>query len=713
MSALDNLKYSNDCINLQINHDSNGVESMLNFGELMLHQSKFVKASIDIESAQFVKINTDENHTLTTSTNRHIIELEMGAGKTTIAIGIILKSPKPPMKQVYFVENGNILQERFFNENRAITPTIIVVRHSVYSQWLDDLMVEFKKERIFEITNSRSTNRFINMVHDDLDNFNSNYDVVLMNYKSISGKVDDVLKRCDALFSLNENRNKRIHTLTLNALSRHYIRRIIYDDWDMINFHWSPMENAGSCIYMSATCNYSKISHVNAMSGDITLDRQIEFATYAFNRRTFRNIITIRADRKFLDESIELGLVSQGNKNMMPGEPEVYICHINNRESAAINIIDTLCDDQKIMEGINSLAVTSLADTIQSLLAERFEPYQKAITILAHYETMNIEQLVETCPPPPPGTQFTIHDIMNCMPIEYAYRNIVDRVNTVVANSREIVANEIQMIDRVKSHLIHNSCPICMEEIKTEVAGIMKCCNGIIHATCALRCRSQSCPFCRAPYGRTAKDTFAILHHTADFSALTTAVSDSAMLDILTAEVKEEVEITKLSVLAKLLHYDFANVDMERVYLRHFSSLVYDSKSDEKCNTNPDRMKTLIYCSANDTLHIIESELANNVDYKRLTASSAATHKKIMHFRSSTKPTALLANAWGDAAGIDFKMATDIVIINYIESPATVQQMLGRLLRMGGNKRARVCLISFTNERYKWLQQYVTSEPSV
>jgi hypothetical protein len=255
-----------------------------------------------------------------------------------------------------------------------------------------------------------------------------------------------------------------------------------------------------------------------------------------------------------------------------------------------------------------------------------------------------------------------------------------------------------------------------MEEIKTEVAGIMKCCNGVIHASCALHCQNGQngqngeCPFCRTPYKRTATETFAILHHATDFSVLTTAKSESDMLDIITSKSNVE-EVTKITVLKKLLKYDFENVDMERVYLRPFNSLVYERKSDEKCNGESAKMKALIYCSANDTLHVIEAELDAFVDYGSLTASSTATHKKIMHFRSTKTATSLLANSWGDAAGIDFKMATDIMIINYIESQATVQQMLGRLLRIGGNKRARVCLISFTNERYKWLQQYVTSEP--
>jgi type I site-specific restriction endonuclease len=142
--------------------------------------------------------------------------------------------------------------------------------------------------------------------------------------------------------------------------------------------------------------------------------------------------------------------------------------------------------------------------------------------------------------------------------------------------------------------------------------------------------------------------------------------------------------------------------------LKPLKSLVYDSTSDKECEIDNKKMKTLIYCSANDTLRMIEGEMVGtNVDYARITSSSASTHKKVMNFRNAKGPTSLLANSWGDAAGIDFKMATDIIILNYIESKAVVQQMLGRLLRIGQNKRARVTLISFTNERHKWLQTYV------
>jgi hypothetical protein len=183
----------------------------------------------------------------------------------------------------------------------------------------------------------------------------------------------------------------------------------------------------------------------------------------------------------------------------------------------------------------------------------------------------------------------------------------------------------------------------------------------------------------------------------------------SSALEIFAATKLNEqkaTEITKMSVLNDILNFNFARVPRKQVRLKKLRALTYDESVVAPTENRPQLMKALIYCSADDTLHMIEREVT--VDFARLTSSASATYKKIMRFRSYEAPTAILANTWRDAAGIDFKMATDMIIINYIEATSVVQQMIARLLRIGRTTRARIWLLSYTNEMDRWLNSFVS-----
>jgi hypothetical protein len=689
-------------------------------GELMPHQSKVVWALSELENMDTIEFYQSEYASSNIiATNRYKLTLPQGTGKTRTAIGLIIKSPVPRMRPIYF-RSGTIMQERRFSQSAMIRPTIIVMRSSVYGQWLDEIR-EFSTLRVYEVHDTRTLTSLTKMVASQLTKLNETIDVILINYKTVTGNLDGPLSTCADVYSANKQRSKNMHTVLMNVFSRKCLARIIYDDPEFY-MKASPFENALSCIYMSATHKYGSTA-VHYTVGEQTLECLLEYPQYTFSQPIFAQMVEVTAEASFLNESISMGLqdyvppvrapedeeaaVVHMPKSMMPAEPEVYICTVESKESKTIDIIATLCDDVKIMESVNSLTVTSFGEVIKTLMAERYEVYKNALDIISHYEHMDIKALSEL-PKPPEGTSFTKDNLLRRDPIEYSYRDLGNRIAEVIKDARKMVDTELKVMDRVKSHLSDEDCCICLEELKLSPAAIMTCCNSIIHLKCALNCPARRCHICRTAYKARGEETFAVMHHDTDFSAFAGATSTKDVLNALEVKVASDtpVEMTKLSILNDILGYKFSSLPMLRVKLNKFDSLVYDSTIEAKCEADSQKIKALIYCSADETLANIEASLT--IDHARLSASSKKTYERIKHFRSTDKPTALLANAWRDAAGIDFKTATDVIIINYVEQPAIVQQMMARVLRMGRVSRPRIWLISYSNERERWLSSFVT-----
>jgi hypothetical protein len=700
-----NCTYNNGALQLTLDHSSPSLDTTMHGckGELMLHQSKLCRAVLDMENAGHIDLITPDSDKISRRSNRIKINLKMGAGKTKLAISIVLANMLPKVKPIYFSTNGSVTRSSTFNSNRVIDPTFIVVRHSVFGQWVDQIN-EFSSLRVYNVSDSRSIVKLTTAIHEGLAEFNANYDIVLVNYKTVFGNVDYVLRHCNDVCVQNTNKGKRIHTLLFNMLQTFYIRRLIYDDWDMFNMGICPLENAGSCIYMSATNNTPKENRcVNTHSKPQLFTNSIYTSAYKFSAQYMANVLAINVDDLFLTESIAMG-IGNSNMTMMPPKPIVYICNVDNNTNNAINIISELSSDESILESVNNLSNTSPSNIIKSLFAERLEPYKLSVKIIKTYtDIISFGDL----PRPTPGIIFTHNDIMMCKPILFSYRDIVNRVTAVVNDAKNIIQNENNMMARVRSRIAENNCPICFDSVDTEPAAIMLCCNSILHVSCAMRCRSARCPLCRVQYGRTFFDTFVCLHHDTNTDTMLNAMSVDNIMEI----THTSDDVTKFSILRNIIKCEYDNINMTQVDLKKFDSIIFDEKSKMETVTDNKKIKVLVYCSSNETLLSIEKQLTGVISFSRLTHSSTCTYKKIFAFESATEPVAILANSWGDAAGIDFKMATDVVILNYIDSPYVMQQMFGRVLRIGQQHRPRIFLVSYGNEADRWKTNYVKASP--
>lgn len=693
-------------------------------GEPMRHQAASIWMLSELENSSELKFTGDYGLSTVVKTNRYKLKAPMASGKTKTAIGLIIHSPRPLVKPIYYFDSSAdrwFLQERIFAPETIIWPTVVIARSSIYSQWQDQI-AEFSTLRVLSVGDSKTLIAFVKMATENLIWLNANYDVILMDYKTISGKTEAITDKCAALFDINTKKQKHLVPLAINTLSRKCFARVIYDDSEF-HIKAAAFENAISCIYLSATHQYGALrgaSRLHLRDSDApSFENALEFPSYTFDADTFDSMLTISIDSEFLKDSIDLGIseasgnaalphaVTTGDAviptvyhSMMPSEPEVWICPIVNSESKVIDVIGCLCNDAKIMENVNSLTVTSFAEVIKTLMAGRYEIYKAAMHIVNYYSGFDLTAL-SGLPKPPEGLSFTVDNLKRCDPIMFAWRDLPNRITELIASESRVIDNERKVLERVKSHLDDTDCGICLESIKEDASGIMLCCNKVLHIKCILHCGGKRCAFCRVPYGASSKETFVPMHHETDFSAFTEAKTLSLGMEAVLKEPTTSVtELTKLSVLKMIATGRFAEIKRDRVRLKKQGMIIYDPTVEAKCEDRMEQFKILIYSSADDTLKKIETDMP--IHHAHLTASAAATSKKIRAFRTSMVPSAILANSWRDAAGIDFKTATDVVIMNYVDAEAVVQQMVGRLQRIGRTTRARIWLIAFNNECESW-----------
>jgi hypothetical protein len=655
-------------------------------GELMVHQSAAVRAIIDVES--------ESKH------NRYVVRLELGAGKTRLALGLIMASPRPPIVPVKFVM-GRIEHTITPDSAAIIDPTIVVVRPSVFNQWMCEIGA-FTNLRVFKVENSRTLIKFIGAVRDGTIN---SYDMVLVCYKNVSGSMDSILSDCPHILPHNKNGSKRIHNVITNLLPGKYIRRIIYDDWDSMNSRLFYFETSGHVMYLSATTHGGKMFYGDETCGD--LDTALTYKLYGMSARG-KPIIS--CSRKFLNDSMFLGLESSAS-SMMPPEPRVFYYNVVSHDDLVISAIVDLSDDAHILESINSMANQSLGATIQSLLRSRYPEYRRCLKIIAHYEAMDLDDLA-SLPSPPPDTHFTAEDIWNMLPINYKFRTIRDRVKTAIAESRAHIDAEDKIIARVCARFSENECIICTDQISNSAVSIMKCCNIVLHVECVARCHSAlGLCVCRSPID---DNSYTVIDPCVDINPLIAAASAGDMIglleeqkDVVVAPVPEEPS-TKISILLSILRGD--KTDRTEYRLNRLGSMVFDTNDERKCDETP--AKVLIYSSADAAISKIEKDiLAADIHCDHLTKNSATKNKnKIATFIGATDTTVIIANTWKDAAGIDFKMATDIIVVNYIESEAYLEQMFGRACRAGQTVRTNIHIIGYTNERSLWLRNYLGSK---
>lgn len=686
-------------------------------GELMLHQSAAIWMLNQLESSIDLEFRDHVGNLTTMRTNRYKLHSPIGSGKTKTAIGLIIFSNRPKIKPIYFSSKTSLgwcLQERIFDADTIIWPTVVVARSSIYSHWHEQI-TEFSYLRVYSVGDSKSLIAFVKAATENLAWLNANYDVVIVDYKTISGKTDVITNKCAAIFDVNIKKSKQIVPLMFNALSGRCFARIIYDDSE---FHMKAavFENAISCIYLSATHSYGRLRGASKfwLVKEESFENSLEYQSYTFDANTFTPIITVSFNQTFLNDSGNLGIpeVCSGievaeikMKNMMPPEPEVWLCPVVNDESKTIDIISCLCDDAKIMESVNNLAVTSFASVIKRLMADRFSVYEEAMKIVSHWSTFDLDS-IDSLPKPPEGSSFTINNLLRCEPIQFAWRDLANRISELISDQQKVIDNERLVLDRVKESLSDKDCGVCLESLKGSASAIMMCCNKILHIRCILKWSASKCPFCRVKFGPTSKDTFVPMHHDTDFSEFVGAkTSADGMGAVLKNPMANDIEeLTKISVLHTILLGRFSEIKKTQIRLKRLGVIIYDPYIEAKCEDKLEQLKILIYSSADDTLKKIEAKIP--IEHAHLTSSASSTAAKIRRFRSSQEPTSILANTWTDAAGIDFKTATDVVIMNYISACSVVQQMIARLLRMGRTSRPRIWLIAYQNECDSWLNTH-------
>lgn len=197
--------------------------------------------------------------------------------------------------------------------------------------------------------------------------------------------------------------------------------------------------------------------------------------------------------------------------------------------------------------------------------------------------------------------------------------------------------------DRIKT-LEKDSCPICIDEIKTPA--LIPCCNNIFCLECLAIIHNKKCPMCRNPF--TMKDLHIINNN------ITKTLKNKKLL----SKKDNLINIIKKKVNGKFLV--FSNYD----------------------NTNDNIAKILT---------------DENISYSKLCGNINVINNTIEKFKNGIIKV-LLLNASNYGSGLNLQMASDIII--YHEMCTELQtQIIGRSQRMGRIEPLNVYFLVHENEQ--------------
>lgn len=676
--------------------------------DLFKHQSKIAKCAIDMENAiTYMSQRSKVTHKI----GRYIIKIPMGSGKTRTAIAIINESPRPAIRPIWITNTHNMTKMCVsFKTDKVIDPTFVFVQPLVMAQWIREI-ADNTRLRAFVVKNSKTTNLLLHDIFTNLREFNSQWDVVLVSCKKITGDVSNVLNKSKYIFHNNNKKTKYIHDIILNCLTGHYIRRAIYDDWDLLGIRNSLIGNFGICVYLSATSKYY-IKRYNEQSFSHSISRYNSMQTYYMTICNMNPLPTIKIFPEFLYQSLSLSDTSDHAQKMMPEEPLVMICQIKTPHDDAMAVLDMMTSDENIIENINNMSVKSVGGAIISIMDGKHSEYCKSVNITNKYTQEYVESLLTLPEDPCSISEENLLRIIEDMEeIKYSYSNIGVLIESVVNKAKEFIKASNILMSRVLDRLVENTCPICFEEATSnKVYVIMRCCSRIMHSRCViLHNNLRRCPVCRTLFSDVRGNPFTVISGTMDMKTVIVPNNSPSepMIDLTKLPDTCSAYVTKHEVICDIIAQNYDNIQFNKATINNHRNHFIFSPREMSENTNlvqenAHPIKALIYCSSDSTIKQIKNRLESFINTEILTGRVSNSTRLLREFRTSDDSMCIISNTWRNAGGIDFKAATDIIVVNYVDSDYDLVQMMARGIRIGRRGVLRIWILAYINELFRW-----------
>ena len=659
--------------------------------------------------------NIEDNNEL--ENNKGVLSLPVGSGKTIITLAFLTNFlVSKPRKIIYnhdYNTRGilvkNICSLRTIK--KEIKSCLIVVGSPVYNQWKREI-TESTKFKCMYVYNVRDFRKLMIAIDNETI---SEYDIVLMKFADMSGKMDDLPS--DYSFDKNMsnmdilNCKKTIpYLFTKNMLDilsnfhHHTWNRIIYDDVDALKIKKNTYTlNAYFTWYISST---NKCNTYNSKIKLKSLPYDTPPLFYQLPRFLLNSMVRIRIESNYM-------------KNCSKMTP-IYtrLVGVKCSNDSLINIIKSLDTEfsNGLCEMINGDAISSAAeqvgiktnsvvDIFKKVLGSEFNNYRLSGDVVAFidYQIDNkdeweeidddadLDLVIDDCK----VYRYGIKDVENFRDIEYKYPNIEKTLDTCKDKHNKIIEKSGLAIQRIKDNIKGGSCPICRislsecDEFTINTCCQIICCNVCGFSSQKIVTNRGVCANCRKPI--TDKNLIYI--------------GDKINLDNIEDEVfdEEEEELennnpdNSIGDKYKQL-IDIINSVPDIKYMSQNTSYRNVMGGD---NNLPfaDTRKILVFANYDETLEKTATALNNSfIKYERLFGTSKNIDTLANKFNTTNKLNVLLINSTKYCNGLNLQNATDIVFMHKINNEDIESQVVGRAQRLGRTSPLVVWKILYNTE---------------
>jgi len=642
---------------------------------LFQHQKTAIKAMIDLENNR--KLNLGD---YSIEFNMGFLTEPVGSGKSIDILGLILANNVVYINNIVCYNSRHCpphIEIKKFDLPKVKT-NIIIMNNTVIRQW-EKTITDFTDLKYFTIENLVTLREFLTF---SIEKINT-YDIILVKHGKTNG---------DLIY--NDKRYKDVYIYEMVCIRNIIWQRFIVDDFDSIklncnfqnfkaNFSWfiSSTKRKVSDISYSPNMSYEEIHNFN------------NYAKFIIRNKFLYDVVNVKSDTEYLKKSLDLPSIN------------FYLARIENKNNIFLDMLSAEYEyDDKIVELMNgdsikkissilSIEANSIHDVFEHIIGNKFYIFNKACEIIDFINNIK-ESVIETNE----TYNYSKTDLSNKIMPKFLNKKI-SKILTETWEDNINIKNDIQkQIERLKSHINHNTCPVCYGDLNTEECEecvILKCCNHILCFRCALASFNVkqisdlseifSCPMCRKNI------------------EIQDVIYLGKKLEIFN-EIKNCKEITKIEnpKIKKEVSNKFESI------IKLFNNELFGEKVNIKMNNilkgtleteMPNYKKIIIFASDFDILYQAKNILdENHIKNWRLfgnTKEIAATAKLFTEFEGNC---AILVNSENYCSGLNLQTATDILFLHNILNIHIEEQTIGRGYRIGRKYPLNVWYFQYNNE---------------
>jgi SNF2 family DNA or RNA helicase len=397
--------------------------------------------------------------------------------------------------------------------------------------------------------------------------------------------------------------------------------------------------------------------------------------------------------------------------------PKFYLYTFKNINNNYMGLIGMIGDNEatEIMEMLNGDAIetaaeklgiktNNVADIFQLMLGKQFNLFKKSTDVLSFIN--EVEPFQGTRNPmsqnPDQDDTYKKSDLFMRRQIDYNYPNLKGLIDQTKEENTIIKQKSGIAIDRVKSNIKDDECPICTSELNdmSEEIIILKCCGIVLCSTCCFgvifpqRSIKGQCSNCR-----TTLTFQSLIYLKSNFNLDNIMNENLDAVCISDDEEKEELVVplprTKYDAMIDIINgkkiSDKIHVDV------HIDNLIKGTANFPK----PSYRKVLIFANYEETIQkIINVVEKNNIIYDKLSGTHKEIYKTVNKFTNCEKSCVLIINSIKHCSGLNLQSATDLIFAHKILDNAIETQVIGRGQRLGRTSQLSVHFMLYENEKH-------------